>query len=277
MPLMRCGLPACLLLALALVAPSAAADDKHACVAASDAAQAQRADGHLAAARTELLSCARDVCPPLVRKFCEKWLEEVQASTPSVVIRVSDAERHDATDVRVLIDGHLIASTLDGRPLGVDPGVHVFRFEPAGAPAFEDRIVVVEGEKDRVLAETIPSAASFVAPRRTESVTGEPTTRPVPVGVYVLGGAAAVALAGFVYFVVSGESDYSACALHGCSASAQDSLDVRRALAWSSLGVSVAALGAGTVLLVLRAPHGPTRVGVTSVPGGGMAHLSYDF
>jgi hypothetical protein len=272
---MRCTLGACLAIAVALVAPSAAADDKRACVEASDAAQAQRADGHLAAARTELLSCARDVCPPLVRKFCEKWLEEVQASTPSFVIRVIDAQHHDATDVRVLIDGHVVASTLDGRALDVDPGVHIFRFEPAGAPAFEDKVVVVEGEKDRVLAETIASAASFVAPRAVDPK--ESTTRPIPIGVYVLGGAAAIALAGFFYFAVSGESDYSACAVHGCSPSARDSLDVRRALAWSSLGVSVAAIGAGSVLVVLRGPRGPAHVAIGSVPGGAAAHLSLDF
>ena len=54
-------------------ASTARADDKEQCVAASEQAQTLKDEGKLRAARSQLLACARDVCPGIVRKDCDKW------------------------------------------------------------------------------------------------------------------------------------------------------------------------------------------------------------
>src|SRR5580700_9118420 len=67
------------LAALAVTSTSvrALADEKEACVAASDQAQTLRDDGKYRAARAQLLVCSRDVCPAIVRRDCEKWLAPI--------------------------------------------------------------------------------------------------------------------------------------------------------------------------------------------------------
>lgn len=288
MSLMRSEVVSYLVIATtALVAAHAGADEKRTCVDASDHAQTERADGHLAAARAELLVCSREACPPLVRQFCEKWLGEVWAASPSIVIRMNDSQRHDMTDVRVLVDGALVATALEGRPLDIDPGVHVLRYEPVGAPAFEHKIVVVEGEKNRVLVETIPSAGTTLAIAATlpvdrssnqvDDLDRHTTGRSVPLGTYILGGVGLAAFAGFLYFAVSGQGDYNSCVSQVCSASTEDSIKVRRVLAWSSLGVAIAAVGGGAWVF-LAAPSGKrTRVGLLPVPGGGLARFEFAY
>jgi hypothetical protein len=49
----------------------------------------------------------------------------------------------------VSMDGVPLATELSGVALSVDPGVHVFTFESAGATAVEKKLVVREGERDR--------------------------------------------------------------------------------------------------------------------------------
>jgi hypothetical protein len=199
----------------------------------------------------------------------------MHALTPSVVVRLTDAQGRDVADARVLVDGLVVATTLNGRPIEVDPGVHTFRFEPVGAPASERRVVIVEGEKDRILAEAFaPLLPAPVPPTPTDSSKPPPGERHVPAAVYVLGGVGAVALGGFIYIAASSQSEYSGCARQGCSSSVASSLDTRRVLAWSSLGVAVAAVGAGVSVFVLSLPHTTTRVGVAPVSQGGLVTLS---
>jgi hypothetical protein len=236
-----------------------AVEDEHKreCVAASDESQSARAAGHLLDARQSLLACVRETCPTPVRQFCERWLREVEEALPSIVFRVSDAQGHDLSAVRVLVDGVLVAPSLGGRALSIDPGMHVFRFEPAGAPAFDDRVLVVEAEKLRVITETVPRApspivvSSPVTPALAPTPDG-PRAGP-PAGFYALGGVGVAALGAFAYFAATGQSDYSACAREGCSNAMRDSIDTRRALAWTSLGIGIVALGVGAVLWIASA------------------------
>ncbi|HEX4628654.1 MAG TPA: hypothetical protein VH137_07680, partial [Gemmatimonadales bacterium] len=49
------------------VEPGARADQ---CASAAESAQLRRKEGHLRAARTELLACGADACPAVVRADC---------------------------------------------------------------------------------------------------------------------------------------------------------------------------------------------------------------
>jgi len=141
---------------LALVAtlfPSiATAGNKEECISAYEQAQDLRKQSHLINARQRLLVCTREVCPAVLRKDCVQWLEEVERSMPTVVVDVKGTDGSDVVAVKVYLDGKLVAEQLDGKPISLDPGQHTFRFEIAGAPAKEERIVVPEGTKNRRVA-----------------------------------------------------------------------------------------------------------------------------
>ncbi len=57
-------------------------------------------------------------------------------------------------DVRILIDGQLATERLDGNPIAIDPGDHTVRFEANGARPVDERILLRQGEKNRILTVT---------------------------------------------------------------------------------------------------------------------------
>src|SRR5215471_13311683 len=93
--------------AVALLAPPARADEASRCIKAAEDAQVQRDAGHLMSALDDLVICARDVCPIVVRQDCVSWLPQVEATLPSVLVHAVDARGADVVGVRVLIDGKL--------------------------------------------------------------------------------------------------------------------------------------------------------------------------
>jgi hypothetical protein len=239
---------------------SAHADEKIDCVQAADAAQAARKVGHLMAARERLLVCAQESCPAAVRRFCEPWLEEVEASLPTVVFRVADALGRDLTDVRVFVDGSRVTSQLDGRPLTVDPGAHLFRFESRDGGSIEQQVLIVESQKNRILAETLSPLGAPAPPVLREGPH-------VPTATWALGAVAAAGLVSFAALTVAGSSTYSTCVDGPCSSSARSSLDPIRALAWTSLGVSVAAAGGSTWIYLASPPSSASKIGMLSIRG----------
>jgi hypothetical protein len=124
------------------------------CIAHDEKAIQLRSDHKLQDARDELLQCALPACPAEIRGECEKRLATVNAELPTVVVSAKDPSGADLIDVRVTIDGTRTLGKLDGAPLTLDPGVHVFHFETPKAQA-EARVLVREGEKDRPIRVTI--------------------------------------------------------------------------------------------------------------------------
>src|SRR5277367_5329759 len=132
-------------------------DERVACVSEHESAQLRRRDGKLRDARAALLTCSRAVCPAAIRADCGDWLAEVERSVPTVVI-AARSPRGDETAGRVLMDGAVFAKQLDGQPLEVDPGPHVFRFEIPPYEPVEQHIVIRTGEKNRELLVTLGGA-----------------------------------------------------------------------------------------------------------------------
>jgi hypothetical protein len=164
------------LLAVALVALAAggarAEEPKVACIAAADRGQELRDEGKYGAAREAFVTCARDVCPALVAKSCMRWLGELDAALPTVVVAARDAEGRDVAAATVLVDGAVVAEGIDGLPLAIDPGEHVVRVERAGGPPAEVHVVVRAGEKGRSIAVTLASFAPAPVPPPAAAGTG---------------------------------------------------------------------------------------------------------
>src|SRR6185503_18813525 len=99
------------------------------CIAHNEKSIQLRVDHKLQESREELLQCARPGCPGEIRSECERRLATVNAELPTVVVSAKDPSGADLIDVRVTIDGTRAVDKLDGAPITLDPGAHVFRFE----------------------------------------------------------------------------------------------------------------------------------------------------
>ena len=267
-------------------------EDKRACIDASERAQASRLQGKLRSARDQLLVCARETCPTLIAHDCGQWLQEVGASLPTVVISMLDAEGHDVGDVRVWVDGEPFLERLDGNAAPIDPGGHVLRFQRGDALPFEEKVIVREGEKNRLLAVRLPTPAG-PAP---SSPLGDPQTThgparslAMPVLAYSLIGVGAAAVGLGTYLEITQVSDLNTlkntCGPTAtCSQSSVDTIANDRIYAGISLGVGLAAAAAGIIIVVTRPSQSQATAGgprawvdVGPTPGGGVAVVHGSF
>ncbi len=256
-------------MALALVArPARAGDDtdKRVCLSTYVEAQAARQDGKLRTSEKALLQCARAVCPAPIRNDCVRWLREVTDAMPTVVLSATGPDGHDRPDVRVSLDGQPLVSRLDGRPLAIDPGEHLFRFESDTDGAVEERVVVREGEHDR--------AVTGVFPRASPAPAQVPLERPVPTAAWVLGGVGATSLlvsatfATLGWFGSPGWISSQSCR-PSCSPGDVDTVHQRFVVADISGAIALASLGSAAYVFFSRpeaASPAPPPVSITVAP-----------
>ncbi len=230
-----------LVAALLLVPSVARAED---CIAAYEQTQTARKDGKLMTARKEAAICARADCPALLARDCSKWIGELDASIPTVVLDARSAKGTELVDVKVKVDGQPLVEKIDGKAIQVDPGARTFVFEAAGAPSVEKMVVVREGEKNRRISVTI---ATDDPPKPPKDAAG-----PIPIGVWIFGGVSVAALATSAIFAIDGlgkKSDLDGCKPH-CSSSDVDAMSARFTFADVALGAGIMA-GAAAVWLYL--------------------------
>lgn len=263
-------------IALGLVTSAAHADPV--CINAYEQAQTLRKDGKLVSAKAQAAICARSDCPALLAKDCSRWLTELEASTPTVVFDARTPAGAERTDVRVKIDGVVVAPHLDGKAVAIDPGTKKIVFEADDAAPVETTIVIKEGEKNRKVAVTIGTAAP-AAPVAT--------SRPIPAGVWIFGGLSVAALTGSAIFGISGLSkkgDLDDCKPR-CAAEDVDSMSQSFTFADVFLGVGLMGAAATAWLYFTRpSVEEPTKEGAirfqpfaTPLPGGGGAGVSARF
>ena len=226
------------------------ADDKLACVRAADAAQEQRSAGQLKDARASLHACARDTCPALVKGDCTRWLAEVEASMPTIVIRAQGPRGEDLTDVQVDGDGRRIAERLDGLPFDIDPGVHTLTYRRGAGSVSRQDIVVHTAEKNRHVTlhvDANPAPASVTAPTTPSKSS---SFRP-GAAAWIASGVALAGFASFAYFGLRGTAEVDdmriECAGH-CPASRVDAAHQKLLVADISLGVALVSAGVATYL-----------------------------
>jgi hypothetical protein len=187
--------------ALALVAAfacssrTATADvTKLQCVNANGNGQSLRRAGKLAEAREQFKICTDPKCPGLVVADCTKRLDDLESAQPTIIFDVKDGSGHDLSAVTVTVDGHPLASTLDGTPLSIDPGEHAFAFTATDQAPVTQTFVLREGEQGRherivigsppppPIAASTPATAAESAPEartsdgRTQKILGVTAT-----------------------------------------------------------------------------------------------------
>ena len=140
------------------------ADSKQECAAAYEKTQSLRERGKLLDARQQAIACSASTCSVYVVRDCTQWLAEIDASMPTVVFTVENATGPDPSAVRVTVDGQTVAQTLDGKPVLLDPGEHVVRFEMTGVEAVEQKVTIQGGEKNRKLSASFKKAPPPMTP-----------------------------------------------------------------------------------------------------------------
>jgi len=228
------------------------------CTAAHEAAQLHRKADALFEARRELQSCSRSECPELVRADCAKWLKEVDAELPALTIDARTSRGARIHDVRVLLDGEVVAERSSGEPLIVPVGEHVVRVEHAGAPPIERRMTFERRRKDARMRVTFDVAAPRVPKQRAPRPDPEPRAPdgegPTPAA-WIVGGVGIVGLGLFAGFGIDGlirrnELDDIACKP---SCPAEDVATIRRdfLVADVALGIGAASMAAAVILLAV--------------------------
>jgi hypothetical protein len=168
------------LVAIGLFARGArGANETDACIGAAEQSQPLQATGHLKAARELLLVCSRDVCPRVVRRDCKKWLANVEAAQPSIVVRVTDTTGEKLTDVTTTLDGAPLPGSL-GEAIAVDTGEHVVRAVRPGGATKEQQLTLRRGEQNRLVILTFEARASTPPAPPPEKPAPAPAPAPTP-------------------------------------------------------------------------------------------------
>lgn len=254
--------------ALAIIATMTPAwgDARTECVTASEKAQQARNAGRLSEAREQLAICGRAECPKLIQSDCTNWMSEVIAVLPTVIPAAKDRKGRDLIDVKVLLDGKVVSETIDGKPFPVDPGVHVFKFETKGAPPIDEKIVVKQGEKNRIVTVTFaigeeadggakkpgPIDVGRDSDRRDDDRGGH---RSPPIAAFIVGGLGLAALGTALYINLDANADArklrDECAPK-CNPADVDDVEQRRIIAGVTAAAGGALLIAGVVLFFVH-------------------------
>jgi hypothetical protein len=186
---------ACAAAFLIVARPGAAvAAGPSACVVAWKTGMPLKEQGRLIEARRAMMGCTRNSCGALLRSECKREFHEISQAIASVVPEVTDQAGAPVTRVEVTMDGRVLTSRLDGRPLFVDPGSHEFSFKTDDGAVATQKVAVEQGQRNQRLSVSLAAgkksdpladleAASprTAAPERAkpeEIVSEEPATTP---------------------------------------------------------------------------------------------------
>ena len=243
-----------ILAALVLTARSARSADAP-CFAAFAEGQKLEKAGTLRAARARYDACLADTtcpAPPLI-KDCVDQRRAVDARIGSIVLEASDARGAAIVSAHVRIDGLPALERLDGKAIDLDPGAHRIELESEGKAPAAVSVLVGEGQKLRRVAVTFRDLPTKADAERTP-----PRPPPSRLPVYVLGALGVVGVGVGGALALHGQIRLDQCPSSGCPASTIDALRSERIVAWSSLGVGVAALAAAGIYFLLTTPrHSP--------------------
>lgn len=232
-------------------------------MASFDRGQKAQSDRALRRALRDLIVCAQESCPAVLRADCAGVLAEVRSALPTVVFAADDGNGHELTDVKVYAGQELVASTLDGLAIAVDPGTVELRFESPGQPPVVTTRMIREGEKSRVIRVSLGGTGTG-APAGEHTADRMPPTRPPPrrstLGWVLPGSLAAVGLAGlgvalYMRLRFDGRVDdlRGSCAPE-CTSEQRSDLSGTLVTSNVALGAGLGALAIGVVTWFLTAP-----------------------
>jgi hypothetical protein len=256
--------------------PSRAFADDSTCIAASEEALTLRQHGKLHEALKQLAACADAGCPGEVKTECSRRIDEVKAAMPTLILAAKDTSGNDLYDVKVTMDGTPLATTLDGRPLSVDPGAHVFVFRQAGQAPLEKALVLREGDHDRreqvVIGQPLPvspqqlwSPPSLPPPAKPSRWSTQRTLAVLAGGLGVVG--VGLGTSWGVFALSSQNQEKSHCSTSSCSNPNQATVDYDTA--HTDATASTVAFGAGAAFLAAAAVLWLTAPSVHVTPAVG--------
>ena len=249
-------------------AKDARADDaKEKCANSYDQAQKLKREGKLKEARKELVVCGSEKCPSVLVPYCVQMLKDVDDATPTVLIVAHDEKGQSIDDVRVIVDGEVVAEKLDGRAMPINPGSHMFRLEHAGAPAWEDKVLVTEGEHGHRIEPTFgvkqgqsngASTTGPLAPTKASSSSSSSapsSSFPVwPIGLsFGIGGAGLIlgGVTGGLAFSTKSSLDSACHPKNNCPATSSSDISKLNTLSTvSTVGFVVGGAGVGTGIIL---------------------------
>jgi hypothetical protein len=124
--------------------------------------------GHLKQARELFIGCAKASCGSPLRDECTTRFTQLSTDIPSVVPVVTDEAGNPQTDVEVRVDGERLTSSLDGHSFLLDPGVREFSFSREGRVFATQRLMIVQGQRNRLLSVSSQPAAEATTKRPTK-------------------------------------------------------------------------------------------------------------
>ena len=235
---------------------------KAVCIAAHEEGLKLRTSKQPHAAHEKFVQCANDGCPVVVRKECAELVAATDKDAPTVALEARDDQGNDTSSVTVSLDGASIATKLTGVAIDVEPGEHVFKFERDDGKSIEQKVLVVEGEKNRKIAadfSTLLPKKEGVAPPPPPPPPG--TKKSISPVVWVAGGVGVLALGSFSIFAIKGKGDEHDLA-GTCSPHCDDSQvsPVHRDYLIADISLGVAAVSAAIAVYFLVAQP---QVGIT--------------
>lgn len=248
------------LVALVLASGSAAAEAEavttQTCVDSHVRAQGHRLEGRLVESLQSLRTCANEACPDVVQRDCVAWLEELQGEVPTVVFDASD-RKGPLTEVTVTHQDRVIATSVDGAAVELDPGTYDFAFETADGRRRTVRALIRQGDRNRTIA------ADFARRDGPDSA----WVLRVPPSARLFGGITLVATAASAAFGASAllrQADALDDCAPACDERSSSVVATHAAIADVAGGVALVS-GVVTVVLVARAsgrerPPPPARV-----------------
>ena len=269
------------IVASSLIAPSVhAAGEGNACTSSYEKAQYLRRDKKLRAARKELLTCSQTTCAAAIVSDCTQWMSEVDKTIPSVVFDARDPKGQSVSTVKVSMDGDVLQTKLDGTAVQVDPGTHTFRFEPDQGVPGEQQVLVLEGEKARVI--TFAMTGPTVAGAGTTGGNKGGSEENPPAGssgngtktvAYVVGGIGVAALATGIIFGALGSSQASSDKASGgcaptCGNDEVSSIKTKLIISDVLIPVGIVGVGAAIVLYLTSGSSKSTTTGWNHVTRG---------
>ncbi len=242
-------------------APSvASADEVEECAAAAEKGQELRDQSKLVEAREAIVRCAQSTCPKMVRGDCEKWLPEVEARIPTVVLHAVDGAGGDLVAVKVERNGAPWLDELDGAAIQVNPGAIKLRFTAEGYEPLDKEVVVAEGQRGRIIEITLTKTGGAAAPGPAPKGGSTPPDEriddgPGPLPWIAMGvGVAGLGTFAITQILASGEvSDVEdGCGkTKTCTDEELDPIRTKLTISAIGLGVGIAGVGASIAMFAL--------------------------
>jgi hypothetical protein len=263
--------------ALTSSAPFAQADEVEECAAAAEKGQELRDQSKLVEARESLVRCAQSSCPKLIRGDCEKWLPEIEARIPTIVLQVVDDAGGDLASVKVERNGGPWLDKVDGSAVQVNPGAIKLKLTADGYDPVEKEVVVAEGQRGRIIEIKMVKTGSGATPGTPGTETPPPGeaggSGPGPLPWIAMGvGVAGLGTFAITQILASGEvSDVEdGCgATKSCGDAELDPIRTKLTISAIGLGVGIAGVGASIAMFALMGgdSKSDSAVRVTPVVG----------